>query len=510
MKRHDRQALLRLAVVALPSLIVATVGVALLQDGLGVPNPSALYLVAVVATALASGTVGAIATSVAAFVLYNFLFTEPRYTLSMHEPGVWLSVVLLLFVGVVVGQLAAVVRARADAAEAREREAKALFRVSRALATRTTTNTALSEIAAILSAESKMTDVWVALGVEPNERVVAGTTADPPPRQRLTNVLRRTPGDEPATWIRLHQAGERQIGSGEDDLYRVHAQAGGEVLGSILAARIRQLGPLGQAETRLISAAADQVGQALAQDRFAADSQTAELARQSDALKSALLQSVSHDLRTPLATIRAAAGSIAADGLDPEARRESAEAIDREAEYLNRIVSNLLDLSRIEAGVLHPEKEAFELDDVISAALERLRPRSGARPIGVDLGGRTVVADPLMVDQIFTNLLENALRHTPGGIPIHVSAGDVDADTVRLTIEDGGPGVPAGSIDHLFDKFYRAPGRPGSSREGTGVGLAVVRGLVEAMGGEVHARPSEIGGLAIDVDLPRAPMESRP
>src|SRR3954447_13796188 len=140
------RALVRYLVVAVPTLAVATVAVGVLQDGLGVPNPSAVYLVAVVATAIASGTLGAIATSVAAFVLYNYLFTEPRFTLSMHEPGVWLSVVLLLFVGVVVGQLAAMQRDRAEIATRREREARALFGVSRALATRETIDVVLSEI----------------------------------------------------------------------------------------------------------------------------------------------------------------------------------------------------------------------------------------------------------------------------------------------------------------------------------------------------------------------------
>src|SRR3990172_11646653 len=121
MRLPGRREVLRLLLVALPSLAGATLVVAYLQDGLGVPNPSAIYLVAVVATAVVSGTTGAVATAVASFVLYNYLFTEPRYTLAMHEPGVWLSVVLLLFVGVVVGQLTALQRSPAELARARER-----------------------------------------------------------------------------------------------------------------------------------------------------------------------------------------------------------------------------------------------------------------------------------------------------------------------------------------------------------------------------------------------------
>src|SRR3954452_17722521 len=148
------RAIARFLAIAVPALAVATVVVWLLQDVLGVPNTSAVYLVAVVATAIVSGTVGAIATAVVAFVLYNFLFTEPRYTLAMHEPGVWLSVVLLLFVGVVVGQLTALQRSRAETATQREREARALFAVSRSLATRESIDLVLGAIARELEADA--------------------------------------------------------------------------------------------------------------------------------------------------------------------------------------------------------------------------------------------------------------------------------------------------------------------------------------------------------------------
>jgi two-component system sensor histidine kinase KdpD len=272
----------------------------------------------------------------------------------------------------------------------------------------------------------------------------------------------------------------------------------------VWATRDRHLGPPDATETRLLAAAADQVGQALTQDRLAAESRAAEIARQSDALKSALLQSVSHDLRTPLATIRAAAGTLAADGLNPESRHESALAIDREAEYLNRLVTNLLDLSRIEAGVLRAETDTFELDDVLERALERLLPRFEGRPLSLDLIAPPVQVDPVLLDEAFTNVVENVLRHTPTDTRVHISAHGLDDTTVRLTVEDGGAGVPDEALAQLFERFYRAPSRFAVSRDGTGIGLTVVRGLVDAMGGKVSARRSELGGLAIDIDLPRA------
>jgi two-component system sensor histidine kinase KdpD len=244
----------------------------------------------------------------------------------------------------------------------------------------------------------------------------------------------------------------------------------------------------------------------VALDALAAESQAAEIARQSDALKSALLQSVSHDLRTPLATIRAAAGTLRpGNNLDEEGRRESTDAIDREVEYLNRLVTNMLDLSRIEAGALRAERDVFELEDLLGRTLERFAPRLAGRPVDVALDAPPVEADPVFLDSAVTNALENALKYTPPGTRIRMAATAMaDGRTVRLTIEDAGPGVPPASLPLLFDKFYRVPGAAGGSRSGTGVGLAVVKGLVEATGGQVVARPSVLGGLALDMDLPRA------
>jgi two-component system, OmpR family, sensor histidine kinase KdpD len=218
-----------------------------------------------------------------------------------------------------------------------------------------------------------------------------------------------------------------------------------------------------------------------------------------------LLQSVSHDLRTPLSTIRAAAGTLRPDsGLAPDEQRQSAEAIEREVEYLDRIVTNLLDLSRIEAGALRAERDVYELDDLVSRTVDRLRPRIGHRLLTMNLDAPPVEVDPVFLDQAVTNVLENALKYAPDA-RLRVRAAPVAHGWVRLTIEDAGPGVPERTLPRLFERFYRVPGRPVGSRSGTGIGLAVVRGLIETTGGRVAARRSELGGLAVDLDLPLAP-----
>jgi two-component system sensor histidine kinase KdpD len=316
------------------------------------------------------------------------------------------------------------------------------------------------------------------------------------------------PGDEPARWLRVHQPAAPKAArpAREVDASRVRIEAGVDTFGWLWAVRTRGSQEPDRTQTRLLSAAADQLGQALAQDRLAAEAQASEIARRSDDLRSALLQSVSHDLRTPLGTIRAAAGTLRPTSpLNDHERAESAAAIEREVEYLNRLVTNLLDLSRIEAGVLRPERDVFDLDDLAGRTIERLRPRLEGHPLEWAIGPQPVDVDPIFVDEALTNAIENVVKHTPPGTPIRIVSQALDGERlVRLTVEDAGPGVPDGTFERLFERFYRTPRGQGGSRAGTGIGLAVARGLVEATGGRVGARRSELGGLAVDFDLPIA------
>jgi two-component system sensor histidine kinase KdpD len=511
----DVRTLGRILVAAAPSLVAATVVVWVLENVLGVTNAAPVYLVPVVVTALAAGTLGAIAAAVVGVALYDFLFTLPAHSLVMRDPDEWLNLILLLFVALVVGQLTSLQRSRAEQARAREREARELFRISRVLATRRSTSAVLPEIAAILEPATGMRRVWLSLGHDDaTERPIATSrAADVPPGAASLphEVLRRMPGDEPARWVRVHPplAGRAHRVHESATLYRVRIEVGGSIVGSLWAERDRGAAPPDRAATRLLAAAADQLGQALDQDRLAAEAQAAEVSRQSDALKSALLQSVSHDLRTPLAAIRAAAGTLRpGSGLSDVDRRASADAIEAEVERLDRLVANLLDLSRIEAGALRAKPEAFELDDVAGRTIDRLRPRLAGHDLAVELSSAAVLVDPVFLDEVLTNVLENAAKFTPAGGTIRVRAGSAaEPGLERLTVEDSGPGVPIEALDRIFDKFYRVPGAAGrAAGPGTGIGLAVARGLAEAMGARISARQSELGGLAVDLDLPVAEL----
>ncbi len=497
---------LRLLAVALPALAAATALVWLLEERLGVLNASPVFLLAVVVTALLAGTAGALAAAVASILIYDFLFVHPIHTLAISDPGEWLNLMLLLFVGLVVGQLTAMERSRTLQAEAREREARELFLISRSLATRASTNVVLPEVAGQLRRAGQLASLWIALGPDDaGERVVAMSGDAPPPGRPLHWVLRRMPGDEPARWIRIHTGGR---GGGQERerhaAYRIRIEAGSQTLGSIWATRQSGLGHPGRSETRLLSAAADQIGQALAQDRLAAAAGAADVARQSDALKSALLQAVSHDLRTPLATIRTAAGTLRPDsGLDDPGRALSAAAIEREVARLDRIVANLLDLGRIEAGALRAETDVFELDDLVGRTIDRMAANLGGNELQLDLEATPILVDPVFLDEALTNLLENAVKFAGPSAPIRVTS-TAAADRVRLVVEDGGPGVPEDAFERVFEAFYRAVPPQIGERAGTGIGLAVVRGLVAAMDGRTRAYRSQLGGLAVEMDLPLA------
>jgi two-component system sensor histidine kinase KdpD len=511
---HPRK-LIRTALLGGLALAGATVAIAVAEGALGVPNASAVYILAVAAVALVGGRLAVLVAAVAAFLLYDFLFVPPVLTFTISDPGEWLSLLVILAVGLLVGQMAALLRIRGETALAREREARALFSVSRELVTRPSTMEVLPRILQILREEASLSRAWIMLDeTGPRRRATADTETGAllvePPGHR---VLQRHPEPRPSEWVAVHTALRPKTDrrSGDADLYRVRIEAGGRTLGSLWALRERSAGLPDPTETRLLAAVADQVGQVLEQDRLASSAREAEIARESDALKSALLDSVSHDMRTPLASIRAAAGSLVDDQVDlsPDDRRSAAVMIDQEAEHLNRIVTNLLDLSRVEAGALRLDLEIYDLADLLEPTLERVRRRLARHDLEVAVGDLPPIrVDAVLFDQIAANLLENAAKYTAPGTLVRVSAREVPPEgIVRLTVEDAGSGVPDAALPHLFEKFYRAPGRSVGARGGTGVGLAVVRGLADALGGRTVARRSELGGLAVDVDLPVAPAE---
>lgn len=490
---------------------VATLAIALVEaPPLAIPDASPIYLVAVVGVAVVLGTPAAIAAAVLSFLLYDWLFVAPRFTLIVQDPTEWLNLLLLLFVGIVIGRLAALQSERAEDAARRARESQALFRISRTLATEPRVADALPAIVEGLATETRMNRIWIGRLVGVREVIVADSSTGPHPSPSIHVLLTRTRGDLPARWVRTHHPQDRRgdrTTRREAELFWTKIATDDDTLGSIWATRARAEGLPDREETRLLSLAADQVGLAFKREQLAEAANAAEVARQGEALKDALLDSVSHDLRTPLATIRAAAGGL----MDPEVnwtddeRRAAAQTIDLEADRLNGLVRNLLDMSRIEGGALRPTLEVLDIEDLVEPVVGRLARTLGGHEIELrfEPGLPPVRADAVHFDEILTNLLENAAKYAPLA-PIRVAAAACPG-RVRVRVEDGGPGVPPEAEERLFEKFYRVPRSGEGSRRGLGIGLAVVRGLAEAMDGEVSAGRSDLGGLAVDLFLRAAP-----
>ena len=503
-------------------LVISTILAALLQGPAGITDAASVYLLAVVAVGLGYGSWYAIGTAVASFLVYDFLFVRPVYTFAVASAQEWLDLLLFLVVAIAIGRLSALQLARRREAELRSAEAQAMFAMSRDIATASSALEAAPLLAARLTRDAQMSRVWIGVGPSTGEERVVADSAPTEPRPSLASrwVLHSSGAEQPS-WSRVRDMppagrgfaagprhpGEHRAGEHPDAVLvlRVPISVGSESIGSLWATRHAADPFPGRSHSRLMAAAADQLGQAVVRDRLAAEATAAEVARQGDALKSALLDSVSHDLRTPLSAIRATAGNL----MDPdvastaEAQRLAAQSIDREADRLSRLVRNMLDLGRIEGGALRPSLELYELADLVEPVVERVSPLVAPCEVEVDVPADlpAVRVDAIFVDQILTNLIDNAARYAAGRT-IRVSARAL-GELVELTVEDAGPGVPASELSHIFERFYRLPSRRGTRVEGgSGIGLAVVRGLAEAMGGSALARHSSLGGLAVVVRLP--------
>ncbi len=489
--------------VDLAVLGAATAGVLVLEDQAGVREGTAVYLLAVSLVAFLQGSWPAIGTAIGAFLAYNYLFIAPRFTFVVGERGL-LPLAMLLVLGAGIGRLTGLLRDRARESDLREREARSLFAVSRAIAIARRTLDALPAVVEGLADEARMQRVWIGLGPTTlQERVLADTEPAAVPLSAGPHLVLHQAQDGRSSWVHLSPPttapAQRAVGL---LVIRVELRSGDEVIGSLWAVRDRALGEPATEETRLLAVAADQVGQGLLRDRLMEQATELEVTRRSDALKAALLDSVSHDLKTPLGTIRAAAGTLADDSIAwaPGDREAMARQIDAEAERLARLVGDLLEMSRIEGGALQPQHEVVPIGDIIRPALTRASGLLGHRTVEVDLPDDLppIDVDPVLVNQVMANLLENAASHTAPEAPIRISARR-EAEMVRIRVEDGGSGVPPEALPRLFEKFYRVPKRRDPARRGSGLGLAVVKGLTEAMGGAVGAADSDLGGLAIDL-----------
>ena len=503
----------------------ATATALALETGVGIADASPVYLIAVVVAAALLGTWAAVATSAGAFLVYDFLFTTPRFTLQVSDPAEWLSLLLFLLVAVVIGRLAALLRERAELADRRVREGAALVAISRDIAMSASFGEAATGVCRHLLVDAEMAAVWITIAPDPSRILAAAGDIPAGAFDALPWTLARSNVDGSSDWLRVLQGGRPRTDApaeGGAEAYVVAVGSEADAAGWIHAARLAGDPRPGRGARRLLALAADQLGVALRRDELQDELTSAEVARQSDALRAAILDSVSHDLRTPLSSIRAQAGGLLdpAAEVPPEAVRAAASAIDGEAARLGDLVGSLLDMGRIQAGAVRPDCHPYDVAELVETALRHRGGAGASRLIAVDVPDDlpAVLVDAVLFDVALGNLVANAQHHTPADALIrvraeaghdagHDGASGAPRAAVFLTGDDAGPGVPAEALPRLFDRFYRVPDPSGAARQGLGMGLAIARGFVEAMGGSVAAERSDLGGLRVRLGLPVAPDE---
>ena len=495
-----------LAAVALVSLVIGQV-----IGRTDLANISLFNLLAVLATAVAFGRGPAVFAAVSSFLIFDWFFVEPRHQFTVSNPDEWVSLLVYLLIATVTGQLAAGQRERAREAHQREREATVLYDVVRLLS-EGDLDQSLTSVAERLRGALHVDGVSIELW-QPDGTPVRYTAGAVPSfvggaAGRVLHSGALAEGDVPSApgrWVRVVRLHRASAAHDDDGAHLVPVRIGERRVGAVLLAS--PAGAFQASDDRLVSAAAAQIGVAIERARLRQEATDAEILRRTDELRRALLNAVSHDLRTPLATIMASAGSLRQRDVawTDEERQAFAQAIEEEAERLNRLVGNLLDLSRIEAGNLRPQKSWHDLADVIDDVVDRLRPviREHDVTVRVDVPELPpLLLDSVEIGEVLYNLLENATRYAPSGTDILVEA-RLDGGCVLIAVSDRGPGIPAAALPHLFDSFYRAIDDRGRSRpRGLGLGLAIVKGLVEAHGGQVTAENRLGGGARFTFTLP--------
>jgi two-component system sensor histidine kinase KdpD len=476
-------------------LVGATTGLcALIAPFISTTNLIVLYLLAVVLAAFYLGRGPAIITSILGVAAFDYFFVPPFLTLAISDTEYLLTFLGLLAVGLVISQLTSLVREQAEAAKQREVQTVALYELGRDL-TETSKLDSVTETAIAHIGQTFSREVAIFLPV--------------------TGVLKKyatSPGlsisDDDlavAAWTFEHS---QPSGRGTDTLPEasMRYQPLKTMRGGVGVLGVKPSTPnrfLTRDQLRTLDAFANQIALAIERARLAEQTRQTEMLEITDKLQNALLNSISHDLRTPLVSITGALSSLSNEQvvLDESARRNLIETASEEADRLNRLVGNLLDMTRLESGAMRVKRDACDLQDLVGSSLEEVGSRLGDRSIIVDVPDTLplVSMDFVLIQRVLVNVIDNGLKYSPQESPLEIRVQMAGA-FVEITVADHGVGIPPEDLSRIFDKFYRVQ-RP-DNVNGTGLGLAIGKGIVDAHGGFISAENRPGGGTIITIALP--------
>ena len=478
--------------------VAGAVGVALmLWPAIGVENVDLVFLTAIVGVAVRLGLWPSLLASVMSSLCYNFFFTAPYYTFTISEPASIVSVLFFTIVAIVVSNVAARARVQALSAMARSRTTELLYAFSRKLAGVGTLDDVLWATA---YQTALMLNVRVVLLLPGNGSITV--KAGYPPEDQLEAADLAA-----ARWVWQNDepAGHGCASLSDAKRLFLPMRTGRGVIGVVGIDADRDDPLLSPTERRLLEALVDQSALAIERVHLVEDMERVKRTVETERLRSALLTSISHDLKTPLASVLGAAGTLRdlSSKLTDEQKVDLLATIVEESERLNRFIANLLDMTRLESGAVVPNATRQDLQEIIGSVLRRTEKVLEAHRVTLDLADDLPLLelDPVLFEQVLFNLLDNAAKYAPAGTTVTIRARR-QGDAVSLQVMDEGDGIPSADLDHVFDKFYRAH-KGDRVRAGTGLGLAISRGFVEAMHGTISAaNRDDRTGAVFTIKLP--------
>lgn len=483
------------ATVAVGTAIIAGKGIERITS---LPNLSMVFLFAVLACALRFGVWSALAAAVLSFLAYNFFFITPRYTFTIAAPHELFALVIFLVVAVVIGGLAGRLREQADATRDRAEATQALYDFSRKLSGAANQDDVLWLLASQSAAAVKGSSIVLI----PDEKDLAIAGGWPPEDMLGTS-----------DWAAARWALKEREAAGRFTTTlptaRFHYRpmmSSGAPLAVIGVEPAAAEDDLPDATAAALQSLIEQAAIAIERTRLVEVAAKVETAAEGERLRAALLSSISHDLRTPLASIMGSASGLRTlgDRMKPEERTDLLTTIEEEAARLSMFVKNILEMTKLEAGAIDVRRDRVDAADAVRAAAVRANKSMAGRIIELSAGRDlpAVRGDAALLEQVVFNLLDNAHKYSPAGTPTRVAVGREGGD-VTISVTDEGPGIPSGDLEKVFEKFYRV--NPGDGRApGTGLGLSICAGLVKAMGGTIKAlSPVASGkGTRISISLP--------
>jgi two-component system sensor histidine kinase KdpD len=468
-----------------------------MRPWIGVESVDLVFMAAIIGVAVRYGLLPSLIASVAASLCYNFFFLPPIYTFTITDPTNVAAFLTFTVVAVIVSNIGSRMRSQAVIAATRANTTEALYAFSRKLAGTGTLDDVLwataFQIASMLKAR-------VVLLLPENNQIAV--KAGYPPEDTLDQSDLAA-----ANWAWLN---DRAAGRGAETLPGARRlflpMRTGRATVGVVGIDSDKPGPLlTPDQRRLFDALIDQGALAIERVHLVEDVDQVKRAAATERLRSALLTSISHDLRTPLSAILGAAGTLRdlSDKISSEDRADLISTIIDESERLNRFIANLLDMTRLEAGAVAPKSGLHDVSEVVNTSVKRASKLLAQHPAQIEIERDLpmVEVDPVLFEQALFNLIDNAAKYAPVGTPIEIS-GWREADSVYLQVRDEGPGIPPEDLERVFDKFYRVQ-KGDRVRPGTGLGLAISRGFIETMGGTITAaNRSDRAGAIFTIELP--------